>query len=345
MVPTTGDFSLAFSVFFSSFPLPTSRSQVLSPPATVSLSEYHSFSTLMRLLTALLTLFLTLVVANASYHRDNSLGARHSRISSRMSPLERKVPRKRCKPHNGVGECFFWFFFKSLTTFRRALQLKLHPPQQKDTLLLRPAPSRRLPPLLTRTMESLLGMALVMISSCSFRVSVAVATPSVSWCFISTKTDLSHVLAKTTKTAGPNGSIDFLNCGIDTSGWNPPSVHIDDVIVMSLSDAIQSTSSPFHACKAYLQLFDKYGGKYNIPPIFLASFAMQESSCNPNAVGGAGEQGLMQITKDKCGGAPSGNCKDPVSSHCPSPPFLYSTILFCGRITISRLVLNTLPIP
>ena len=39
---------------------------------------------------------------------------------------------------------------------------------------------------------------------------------------------------------------------------------------------------------------------------------MQESSCNPETVGGGGEQGLMQITKDKCGGAPGGNCKDPV---------------------------------
>ena len=34
---------------------------------------------------------------------------------------------------------------------------------------------------------------------------------------------------------------------------------------------------------------------------------MQESSCDPSTVGGAGEQGLMQITKDKCGGAPNGN--------------------------------------
>lgn len=39
---------------------------------------------------------------------------------------------------------------------------------------------------------------------------------------------------------------------------------------------------------------------------------MQESSCVPTTVGGAGEQGLMQITVDKCGGAPSGNCQDPV---------------------------------
>lgn len=40
---------------------------------------------------------------------------------------------------------------------------------------------------------------------------------------------------------------------------------------------------------------------------------MQESSCDPSTVGGAGEQGLMQLTKDKCGSAPDGNCKDPVS--------------------------------
>jgi hypothetical protein len=37
---------------------------------------------------------------------------------------------------------------------------------------------------------------------------------------------------------------------------------------------------------------------------------MQESFCNPSAVGGAGEQGLMQITRDKCVGAPKGNCQD-----------------------------------
>jgi len=37
---------------------------------------------------------------------------------------------------------------------------------------------------------------------------------------------------------------------------------------------------------------------------------MQESSCNPNEVGGAGEQGLMQITRDKCKEAPGGDCKE-----------------------------------
>lgn len=50
-----------------------------------------------------------------------------------------------------------------------------------------------------------------------------------------------------------------------------------------------------------------------VPSILIASIAMQESTCNPQTQGGAGEQGLMQLTQDKCGAAPNGDCKDPVS--------------------------------
>lgn len=39
---------------------------------------------------------------------------------------------------------------------------------------------------------------------------------------------------------------------------------------------------------------------------------MQESSCESWAVGEGGEQGLMQLTSDKCQDAPGGNCQDPV---------------------------------
>jgi hypothetical protein len=116
---------------------------------------------------------------------------------------------------------------------------------------------------------------------------------------------------KTTKTSGPNGSIDWLNCGLTGGGWSPPYVQVKDLITVDLQSAVNSGNGPFGACKAYIHLFEKYGGQYGIPPIMLASFAMQESSCNPNTIGGAGEQGLMQITKDKCGGAPGGNCREP----------------------------------
>lgn len=51
--------------------------------------------------------------------------------------------------------------------------------------------------------------------------------------------------------------------------------------------------------------------EFIVPSIMLASFALQESSCNPKTIGGAGEQGLMQITKEKCKGAPHGDCLDP----------------------------------
>jgi len=114
-----------------------------------------------------------------------------------------------------------------------------------------------------------------------------------------------------TKLSGPNGNINWLNCGFEGAGWTPPFIRMQDVITQSLSSALQSPSSPFKACSAYIPLFEKYGGQYGIPAIIMASFSMQESGCNPATVGGAGEQGLMQITEEKCVGAPGGNCKDP----------------------------------
>jgi len=116
---------------------------------------------------------------------------------------------------------------------------------------------------------------------------------------------------KITTDAGPNGSESWLNCGVTGSGWNPPKVLVSEIVFVSLPDALQSSSSPFQACSQFVDLFEQYGQQFGVPGILLASFAMQESSCNPDAVGGAGEQGLMQITQDKCGDAPGGNCKDP----------------------------------
>jgi len=118
----------------------------------------------------------------------------------------------------------------------------------------------------------------------------------------------SHVL---TSTAGPNGAIDWLNCRIDNDGgWSPPYVGVKDLIAMDLSDALKDDNSPFQACEPYMWAFEQYAGQYNVPAILVASFALQESSCNPSAVGGAGEQGLMQLTSDHCNGAPSAGCQD-----------------------------------
>lgn len=113
-------------------------------------------------------------------------------------------------------------------------------------------------------------------------------------------------------TAGPNGSEDWLNCGINDAGWRPPNVTLGEIVTVNLSTALLSPSSPFHACSSFLDLFDEYAKKYDIPAIILASFSMQESSCNPDAVGEGGEQGLMQISRDKCGDLSDEECRDPV---------------------------------
>ncbi|KAI0695455.1 glycoside hydrolase family 23 protein, partial [Cytidiella melzeri] len=114
-----------------------------------------------------------------------------------------------------------------------------------------------------------------------------------------------------TETTGPNGSEDWLNCGITGSGWNPPNVHINDLVTKDLDEVMKQPNNPFSNCKSFVPLFNKYADQAGVPSIIIASFAMQESSCQPNAVGGAGEQGLMQITRDKCNGMSDSACRDP----------------------------------
>ncbi|KIK67191.1 glycoside hydrolase family 23 protein [Collybiopsis luxurians FD-317 M1] len=113
-----------------------------------------------------------------------------------------------------------------------------------------------------------------------------------------------------TSQSGPNGNIYWLNCGVGDQGWNPSKVTIDQLVLKDFATALQDSNSPFKPCSAFTDKFYQYGQQYNIPPIILASFALQESSCNPATVGGAGEQGLMQLTHDKCTNAPGGNCQD-----------------------------------
>ncbi|KAJ7268790.1 glycoside hydrolase family 23 protein [Mycena haematopus] len=102
-----------------------------------------------------------------------------------------------------------------------------------------------------------------------------------------------------------------MNCGVTGSGWNPPDVQVKDLVLVDLNEALKAPGTPFSACSAYTNYFYQYAAEYGLEPIMLAATAMQESSCDPSTVGGGGEEGLMQITPDKCGGAPHGNCKDP----------------------------------
>lgn len=66
-----------------------------------------------------------------------------------------------------------------------------------------------------------------------------------------------------TATTGPNGSIDWINCGIDSGGWSPPKVQVSDLIIVDLSTSLSQDDSPYQACKSYVETFEKYGKQYN----------------------------------------------------------------------------------
>ncbi|OCH89780.1 hypothetical protein OBBRIDRAFT_793932 [Obba rivulosa] len=129
-----------------------------------------------------------------------------------------------------------------------------------------------------------------------------------------------------TATSGPNGNIDWLNCGVTGNGWTPQQVTVTDLVVVDLADALDDPNTPFKACEPYLDLFQQAGDQYGVPAIMLASISMQESSCRPSAVGGGGEQGLMQITPDKCQAAPGGNCQDPTYNIMTGAKFFADTL-------------------
>lgn len=134
--------------------------------------------------------------------------------------------------------------------------------------------------------------------------------------------------ADPTTTSGPNGSIYWLDCGIQDGGiqdggWNPPSFTTDDVIAKDLSQA----GDLYSPCQPYFDTFNTVAKSYNLPAILLAAIAMQESTCNADITGPNGEQGLMQITVEKCpGGYASDACKDAYYNIDAGAKYLRSTL-------------------
>ncbi|KAF8200697.1 glycoside hydrolase family 23 protein [Pholiota molesta] len=229
----------------------------------------------MRLLSSAVALFLTLVIAGASVPNGKlEIAGRHNRATATKKCASRKNKEGNASPLHLFSSCSTTSAASPSPTSAKAVS-----PAKKPATS---APA----PVVPVTTNGL----------------IKVASPNCG---------PSGATKAVTTLSGPNGNIDWLNCGFESGGWQPPNVRMQDIITQSLSSAVQSPSSPFKACSKYITLFETYGAQYGISPIILASFAMQESSCNPNTVGGAGEQGLMQITRDKCGGAPGGNCKDP----------------------------------
>lgn len=62
----------------------------------------------------------------------------------------------------------------------------------------------------------------------------------------------------------PNGSIDFLNCGIKSGGWKPPHVEVNELVMASPEQAIQNPA--FGPCVKYLDLFKQVAANYDLPP-------------------------------------------------------------------------------
>lgn len=122
--------------------------------------------------------------------------------------------------------------------------------------------------------------------------------------------------------AGPNGNIKWIDCGISSSnssgdtGWTPPTVTLPELVYMSLSTALNTSNTPFSACNQYLPEFVQVAQQHNLPAIMMASFAMQESGCDPTAKGQGGEVGMFQLSEDKCTGV--ANCYDAVSDRVGS---------------------------
>lgn len=68
-----------------------------------------------------------------------------------------------------------------------------------------------------------------------------------------------------TKLTGPNGSMDWFNCGLDGAGWTPPNLKLEDIRSVPLDEALEDDNSPFKPCKPYKEIFDKYGHELGIP--------------------------------------------------------------------------------
>ncbi|BGP15306.1 hypothetical protein JCM10213v2_003267 [Rhodosporidiobolus nylandii] len=138
---------------------------------------------------------------------------------------------------------------------------------------------------------------------------------------------LSGATEESEQGAGPNGSERWLNCGVDEGGWSPPTLRLTQLKTLTLSSALALPNSVYAACRSFQPLFEKYADEEGLPPVLLMAFAMQESSCNPSTMGdGGGAFGLMQITADKCGSAPDGDCADPSYNIATAAKYFSSTL-------------------
>jgi hypothetical protein len=74
---------------------------------------------------------------------------------------------------------------------------------------------------------------------------------------------------KVTKLSGPNGHIDWINCGVTGRGWTPPRVELGQLITVPLDNVRHTT---FSSCSdEIIATFEKYGKEFDswCPPKFV----------------------------------------------------------------------------
>lgn len=104
------------------------------------------------------------------------------------------------------------------------------------------------------------------------------------------------------------------------------SVTLSSLKVVTPEQALAMEPQTWAACEQYFWIFEKAERETGVPAIMMASFALQESSCNANTRGGGGEYGLCQITKDKCEGRSDEECLDPEFNVMKAASFFKSTL-------------------
>jgi hypothetical protein len=73
----------------------------------------------------------------------------------------------------------------------------------------------------------------------------------------------------------PNGSQDWLNCGVNSGGWTPPHVTVDQLITKELD-----ANGVFAPCAQYFDLFKQYGGEFNSKPENLPKILLPSTIAN-----------------------------------------------------------------
>jgi hypothetical protein len=107
---------------------------------------------------------------------------------------------------------------------------------------------------------------------------------------------------------------------------------MEQLVYADLTSDLAKSGGVFEPCGQYFPMFNTIAKKYNVPPIMMASFAMQESTCNPKAYS-ADCFGLFQLSGEKCPSDKSA-CYDPQTNTEIAVQFVISSLSSYGNNVI-----------